>query len=164
MTSKQSARAAVEHLKASPLYSSRLTIHQRVPSSNTSACLQGLRLVDVHYDVAASCRMRTLDDQAFRSSIHEHVFGALGKLAYTDDVQLMDKAATAASCALFEEDVVGYACRFIDLAHEVCIPLDLIPECRYYWSVLFVAVIGRMPLPPQGAASMCVRLCAGSAA
>ena len=62
----------------------------------------------MHWDVHATCSIRTLKDEAYRDTIKQFGLDALKKLGYTE---LLTEAATAASLALCEEDV-GY-----DVAH-----------------------------------------------
>ena len=70
----------------------------------------------MHWDVHATCSIRTLKDEAYRDTIKQFGLDALKKLGYTE---LLTEAATAASLALCEEDVVGYASNFIKLVCNV---------------------------------------------
>ena len=71
------------------------------------------------------CDIVTLDDQGLRNTIQQHVRDGLQKLGYLD-TKLLHEAAEAASLALSEDDIVGYASNFIKLTDEVKSPqLDL---------------------------------------
>ena len=77
------------------------------------------------------CDIVTLDDQGLRNTIQQHVRDALQKLGYLD-TKLLHKAAEAASLALVEDDIVGYASNFITLKNEVLPnPLNLILEHQH---------------------------------
>ena len=67
------------------------------------------------------CDIVTLDDQGLHNAIQQHVRDALRKLGYLD-TKLLHEAAEAASLALSEDNIVGYASNYIKLTDEVKSP------------------------------------------
>ena len=116
MKDKQSAQAAVEHLKVL-LCACEICVH--------ASFLFAQAKVD---GISVSWDMVTLNEEAFRTEVQEHVRKALEKLDYST-IQATEAAAAASLALSDEKDLVSYARSYIQCCIDHQAQCEKMAQC-----------------------------------